>query len=292
MIRYIKQAIKDILQNGFLSSICIIIIALSVFIVSAFGLFFENANDVMKTWEKGVRIMVYLKSGFSEADVAGLKNRILNLYGVDNARFISKKEALSLLKEQMRHQSSLLENLSENPLPDAFEVRMKAESQTGKSIETLASLLETIPSVDDVEYGQRWLGRFSQVFDLFRIAGYAISCLFFMATAFIIANTIRLILYSRREEIEIMRLVGATDAFIKGPIYLEGLLQGAIGGIIGILSLFMVTRFVSTNLIQGFQSVFFHIRFFSAITVLAIVFCSMITGWLGCYLSLRHFLKA
>jgi len=292
MMRYIKQAFKDILQNGFLSTICIIIIALSVFIVSAFGLFFENANDVMKTWEEGVRIMVYLKNGLSGEAVENQKNRISQLYGVASIRFISKKEALSLLKEKMQHQSSLLENLSENPLPDAFEVRMTAESQNSKSIESLAGLLESIPAVDDVEYGQRWLGRFAHVFHIFRIAGYAISCLFFMATAFIIANTIRLILYSRREEIEIMRLVGATDTFIRSPIYIEGLIQGAIGGIIGVLTLFAVSKLVSTNLVQGFQTGFFHIRFFSIPTVCVIILCSMFTGWLGCYLSLRQFLKA
>jgi len=291
MIRYCRQAIKDILQNGFLSTICIIIIALSVFIVSAFGLFFENVNDIMKTWEKGVRIMVYLKKEFSEDALDELKNKIRHLYRVDSVRFISKKEALSLLKGQMRHQSSLLDNLSENPLPDALEVRMTVESQSNQSVETLAKLIQSIPLVDDVEYGQRWFGRFAHVFHLFRLAGYAISCLFFMATAFIVGNTIRLILYSRREEIEIMRLVGATDAFIKGPIYIEGLIQGAIGGIIGILFLFMVSTLVSTKIAQGFQSVFFHIRFFSMTTVLGIVLCSIVTGWLGCFLSLKQFLK-
>jgi cell division transport system permease protein len=245
----------------------------------------------MKTWEKGVRIMVYLKKDLSGETIESLNDRIGHLYGVASVKFVSKKEALSLLKDQMRHQSSLLDNLSENPLPDAFEVRMTRESQTGKSIESLASLLESISQVDDVEYGQRWLGRFAYVFRIFRLAGYAISCLFFMATAFIIANTIRLILYSRREEIEIMRLVGATDGFIKGPIYIEGIIQGAIGGLIGVLSLFTVSRLVSTNLVQGLQSGFFHIRFFSIFTVFAIILCSMITGWLGCYLSLKQFLK-
>jgi cell division transport system permease protein len=292
MIRFSKQAIKDIRQNGFLNTVCIIIISLSVFIVSGFGLFFENINDVMKTWEKGVRIMVYLKKEFSEDALDDLKNKILQLHSVESARFISKKEALSLLKEQMRHQSSLLENLSENPLPDALEVRMTTESQSINTIETTAKLIQSIPLVEDVEYGQQWYGRFVHVFQLFRLAGYGVSCLFFMATAFIIANTIRIILYSRREEIEIMRLVGATNAFIKGPIYIEGLIQGAIGGMIGILFLLGVSALVSSRLAQGFPSVFFHIRFFSITTVLGIVLCSMATGWLGCYLSLRQFLKA
>lgn len=292
MIRYYKIAIKDILQNKFLSIVSIVTIALSIFIVSAFGLFFLNTNDMMRSWQKGVRIMAYLTPESTGTDPSFIKNNILGLYGVASAEFISKADALNLLKEQMKQQSSLLSDLTDNPLPDAFEIRMTAAVQTTENIETLVKQLKAIPSIDDVEYGQRWLGRFAHIFYLFRIAGYAICCLFFMATAFIVANTIRLVLYSRREEVEIMRLVGATDMFIQTPFYIEGLIHGAVGGILGLVVLFVLYLTVSVNVIEGLSSGFFHIRFFPVGIVFTIIIGSMVIGWLGCFLSLRQFLKA
>ncbi len=292
MIHHFIKALQDIIQNRFFNVVSVSTIALSVFIVSASGLFFLNADDMMDQWKKGVRIMVYLKQGTSEGDRLALNNSMLALYGVADTRFIPKEEALELLRKQMEQQASLLSNLSGNPLPDAYEIRMTAGSQNDETIETLANQLESLPPVEDVEYGQRWLGRFAQIFVLFRILGYAISCLFFVATTFIVANTIRLALYARREEVEIMRLVGASDTYIRGPFYIEGLVQGTVGGIIGIAVLFAAFLLLSANLSQGFSSVSIHIRFFSVGTTMLIILGSTIIGWLGCHLSLRQFLRA
>ena len=112
-----------------------------------------------------------------------------------------------------------------------------------------------------------------------------------MAAILIVANTSRLVLYSRREEVEIMRLVGATDRFIKTPFYIEGLLQGAAGGILGLATLFITYVIISTNMDQSLTPGFFTIRFLSAWTFFGIILCSMFVGWLGCYISLKQFLK-
>ena len=191
----------------------------------------------------------------------------------------------------MKRQSSILMNIEENPLPDAFEVRMIASSQRLEDVEILAKQLESIPWVDEVEYGQKWLGRFTNILNLFRLTGYAMGGIFFMAAVFIVANTIRLALYSRREEVEIMRLVGATDSFIKAPFYLEGLIQGALGGIIGLAALFVAFKLISSNIEQGFSSNFFTIRFLSPEIFSSILLGSIFVGWLGCYLSLKQFSK-
>ena len=291
MIFYYKRALQDIIDHRFLNAITIITIAVSILIVSAFSLFFVNANEIINSWKKGIRIMAYLKPGVPEVNIPELKQKIKRINGIQDVRFIPKSKALQLLKKQMKRQSSLFENLKENPLPDAFEIRLIASSQNQDKVEIIATRLESFPQVDEVEYGKRWLGRFTNFFNLFRLTGYAMGGLFFMAAVLIVANTIRLMLYSRREEVEIMRLVGATDRFIKAPFYIQGLIQGTFGGIIGITILFITFMFISSSVDQGFSPGLFTIKFLSPGAFFGIILCSMFVGWIGCYISLNQFLK-
>jgi cell division transport system permease protein len=291
MMIYCKRAIKDILEHRFLSVVTIVTISVSILIASAFTLFFINANAIVNSWKKGIRIMVYLKPNTPEIKVTEIKRNIQEMKGVKDVRFISNKDALQRLKNQMKRQSSLLDNLKENPLPDAFEIQLMESFQNQEKIEKLAARLESLKPVDEVEYGQIWLGRFTNILNLFRLTGFAMGSLFLLATVLIVANTIRLVLYSRQKEVEIMRLVGATDGFIKAPFYIEGLIQGALGGIIGLGALFILFILISSNMGQGLTSSFFTIRFLSWDTFLGIWVCSMFVGWIGCFVSLKQFLK-
>ena len=291
MIHNYKRAIQDIRDHRFLNSVTIITIAISILIVSSFALFFVNANDIINSWKKGIKIMVYLKPDTPEIKISKLISKIQHMDGIRDVRFISKNEAFQELKKQMKRQPSLFENLKENPLPDAFEIRLKISFQNQEKVEILATRLESFPQIDEVEYGQRWLGQFTNFFNLFRLTGYAMGGLFFIATLLIVANTIRLVLYSRRDEVEIMRLVGATDSFIKAPFYIQGLIQGAFGGIIGLAVLFVGFLLLSSSMERGISPGLFAIRFLSTGAFCGIILSSTFVGWIGCYLSLKQFLK-
>jgi len=288
---YFKRAIQDIRQNRFLNLVTIVTIALSILIVSAFVLFLMNTNDLIQSWEKGMRIMVYLEPELPAAAVPDLQKRLGQFRGVGSARFISRDEALEQLRSQMPGQTSLLDNLRENPLPDSFEVSLTAGMQSAERIEALARRIEALPEVAEVEYGQRWIKRISGILQLFRLAGYALGGLFFLAAIFFVANTIRLVLYSRREEVEIMRLVGAEDRFIKMPLYIQGLLQGALGGVIGLTGLLLLFLLISSNVKQSLATGFFQIRFLPPTWLLLILLGGMLVGWLGCFLSLKQHLE-
>ena len=289
---FFKRAIDDIFKNRFLNLVTIVTISLSILITSAFILFFINTSEIINSWKKGLRIIAYLKPDVSSTELAYLKQAIQSLDGVENLRFIAKAEALSQLKIQMQHQASLLENLTENPLPDSIEIRMTATVESWQRIASLAAQIEMLTQVHEVEYGQRWIGRFIHLFNLFRLAGYAMGGLFFMAAIFIVANTIRLVIYSRREEVEIMRLVGATDNFIKVPFYFEGLIQGALGAVVGLGILYLAFFFITANVEQEFLPGIFHLKFIPPAILGEILLGSMLVGWLGCYISLKQFLKA
>lgn len=292
MNRFFRRAIKDILENRFLTVITVATIALSIMIASAFALFFINAGDLMNLWQKGIRMMVYLKPGTSEAGRLDTKFRLQGISGVQNATFISKEEAMAKLKSQMQHHTALLDNLKENPLPDAFEITIEPSARNSTELDFLAERITSLPTVAEVEYGQQWIRRFSNIINLFRLAGYGIGALFFMATVFIVANTIRLVLYSRRDEIEIMRLVGATDRFIKIPFYIQGMIQGGAGTLLGLLVLFVGYFSLSSHFEQSVSGSLITIRFFPPEMCAAIIVGGILVGGLGCLVSLKQFMRA
>ena len=287
-----KRALEDFRNNRLLNIITLLTVSLAILIVSTFILFFINTSEIMSTWKKGLRMMVYLEPGFEASQLAALRSQIQSLSGVKDVRFISKEAALKRLKLQMKRQASLFDNLNKNPLPDAFEIQLTTNSQNREKIEGLATRIEALEAVDEVEYGQRWLGRFTHVFQLFKLSGYTMCGIFFMATVFIVANTIRLVIYSRRDEIEIMRLVGAAEHFIKFPFYFQGLIQGAVGAVIGLTILFGAYWYMASNIEQGAFSGLFNIRFLSPLLAGLIILLSMLIGWFGAYISLKQYLKA
>jgi len=291
MNRPLKRALADIHANGFLNAITVVTIALAILISSAFGLFFINASRLMTLWQQGVRVMVYLQPEFADAAVEDLRSRLEKLPAVGKAVFISKDDGMARLKKQLKHQLSLLSNLKANPLPHAFEVQLRPAVRDWEEVAALAAAIQNLAGVEEVEYGQGWFDRFAAILRLFKLAGFGMCALFFIATVFIVANTTRLVLYSRREEIEIMRLVGASEGFIRMPLYLEGILQGAIGGAAGLAGLLAGHLYLSAQIDPGLLPSRFEVRFFPPALIAAILGGSMLAGWLGSFLSLRQQLK-
>ncbi len=291
MLLYLNKALRDIRENGFLNAITILTIGLCILILGAFAVFILNANRVMNSWESGIRMAAYLKPGVDPARIAEIESGIKLFYGVASVTFIPKDEALKRLRQQMHRQSALFEHIRHNPLPDAFEIKLIPGDTDLDRVEDLARQVEQMSEVADVEYGQRWMGRFSHIFDLFELVGYALGCLFFMASVFFVANTIRLVIYSRRDEIEIMRLVGAEDRFIKMPFYFQGLIQGLLGGLLGIAALFATFLVVTINLEANLSTDLMDIQFLPLNMFAVVIAGSMCVGWLGCFLSLKQFLR-
>lgn len=289
--QFIKRAVDDLKDNVLLNIITFVTIALSVLIIGTFALFMVNAGNIIHSWEKGVRIIVYIKNNVQPVEIDNLKNDIRQMEGVADIKFISKQDGLERLKKQMQGQLSLLENLADNPLPDTLEVWVAPKHKTWKQIEMLAIHIESSHLVEDVEYGQNWMKRFTGFLNLFKVTGGLMGAVFFMAVIFIIANTIRLLFFPKSDEIKIMRLVGATDNFIRAPFYIEGLILGGAGGIAGILALYLAYVLVITNIDLNFVSFYFTIKFLPFTITLAIILFSMLTGWIGCYISLKQLLR-
>lgn len=291
MPRIVKKALSDIRSNRFLNLITIMTISLSILVVSVFMLFFENTSRVLESWNHGGRAMVYFEKDFTVRMLPGVKEQLTALGGIEKMAFIPREEALDRLQQEMGDRTQFFKTLKGNPLPHAMEITMTSFSSF-EQVSDLARRIEALDAVESVEYGQGWLGRFLKLFNLFKMTGYAMCSLFLLIALFITANTVRLAFYSRRTEIEIMRLVGATESFIKTPFYVEGVLQGFLGGALGILILLAGYYTLLSGITQNLGSyVYLDIRFLSLPAMGIILSSSTFLGWFGCYLSLKQILK-
>ena len=292
MIDHLRRAAGDIWDNGFVSAITFVTIGLLVMMVGAFALFLDNTGQIVDSWKKGVRLMAYLAPGIDGESSSAIRDRILKMKNVRKVRFISKEEALESLRQQLKRRDSLLDGLEGNPLPDSFEI----ETSHGDGFETtgfgpaedLALAVEALEGIDEVEYGKQWFGRFSAVFELFRFLGFAMGGIFVLAAVLIVANTIRLVIYTRREELRIMRLVGACDEFIKYPFFFQAMMLAAAGALAGLAGLYAGYAYGAATMEAGFSIV--EVRFLSWRACATIVGASMFLGWSGCYLALRQYL--
>ena len=288
----VRRVQKNFSTNPYLHLATAATIAFSLLIIGIFAILYVNINDLIRSWQEKIRVVAYLNNDVSEEQIEPLRQSLAKLTGVEQVVYVSKDEALARLKKQMKHRISLLEGLRENPLPGSFEIQLAQGYQTWQHVDALSDQLKVFPEIDEVESAEAWLHRFSGFIGFFKLASLVIGALIFATTVFVCANTIRLTLFSKRQEIEIMRLVGATDAFVKTPFYIQNLLESLLGGLLALSLLFCSYKlFIARVQAPGALLSACDIRFLSLAGCAILLLIGMLMGWFGSFLSLRHFLR-
>jgi len=193
---------------------------------------------------------IYLDDGIEREGVKRIESILKNLPGVEIKGFTSKEKAMEVLMKGLGAQTGLIDGLMKNPLPASFEIVFKDVSATHMDPKKTKAHLESIEGVDEVQYSEQWLERFEGLLYMLKVVGVFIGGFLCLAVLFITTNTIKLTIYSRREEIEILKLVGATDWFVKTPFLIEGAVQGIFGGLIALLTLFLAYSLFSLERID------------------------------------------
>ena len=292
------KAIDSIKGNPFVNVVTIGVIAVSFLILSGFIALFGNLKSLLAEWEQRVQIEVYLKDGLPGTQIKDLQDSIASFEGVEEVRYISKDDAIKRFADEMPAIAGLVDDLDENPLPSSIRVILDDRHREFVKVESLALSLGGMQGVDDVVYGQEWLEKFSGFISLLKLSGLILGLFLLLTTTFIISNTIRLALYARKEELEIMKLLGATNFFMKTPFLIEGLLQGLVGAAASLVSLyavysFFVAKLASTSSLSIFSlsSGSFQLSFLSLETMFYLLICGMALGLFGSFVSLGRFLK-
>jgi cell division transport system permease protein len=255
-----------------------------------FMLFFTNVDRWLSEWgQSSISMSVYLEDGFDPERREAIKEMLAEIQGVQIRGFISKEKALMQLREALGGQSGLLDGLSGNPLPASFELLIRDLGGQENVAEKLKQRLENEVGIQEVQYNQQWQERAEGFLYFLRIGGVVIGGFLCLATLFIITNTIKLTIYSRRNEIEILKIVGATDWFVKTPFLMEGAIQGIIGGVLSVGCIFLLHSLFSLKKIYLFGLPVMNIVFLPWSSVCLIIFMGLMLGFVGGFIAIGRF---
>jgi len=283
-IRYIiDESMLMLKRRRGANIISIIIMGLSLLILVIFLLVTINIAGVISQASEELRVYVYLDDGVPKGISRDIQFRLLGMKGVEEVIYISRQEALSSFSQTLGEDSDILEALEKNPLPDAYRVKVKSDYIKGEFFEGVAQQVEEWEGVEEVRYGRRWFERGEKLVKGFYLTDLFLGLIIFLSGVFVISNTVRLTILHRQRAIDVMKLVGATNAYIQVPFVIEGALQGIVASLLA-TGLLAVLYVFTSRYIAGIS--FLRIE---AILVF-VTFCALL-GALGSYTAMRRFLK-
>ncbi|HXV85202.1 MAG TPA: permease-like cell division protein FtsX [Gemmatimonadales bacterium] len=227
----LREALASFRRSPLLSALSVTTIAFALFVVGLFGLVALNLRAALTAVEERVEIVLYLRRG-TPVEAATLAMSDIEAFPeVQSAAYVSEDEALRRARRELTEFQGVLGDLQSNPLPASLEIRLKPGFRSSTHVNAVAERLRGFRFAEDVRFGRDWIEKLDRLRDVAAVVGLAVGSAFAVASVIIIGTTIRMGVLHRAREISIMRLVGATDGFVRRPFLLEGALKGALGGI-------------------------------------------------------------
>jgi len=238
-------------------------------------------------------IVLFLDKNLPEKDIETLEEKVKNSTLVIKTQFISSNQALEKFQEKFPDLQAIIENLEINPFPPSFEITLKEESISSDKTSNFINNMKNTPGVEDVQFNKDWIERMESLSKLVKTVGFFLGGILVLASFFIISNIIKLNVFARQNEIEILRLSGATNSFIRIPFLLEGIILGMIGGILSFILLLLLIEifplYLGSSL--GVLGDIIKFRYLSFSQVIALLAAGAVIGFLGSLSSLSRFLK-
>lgn len=292
LIWFVVQAARSVRASPVVQLVAVSTIAVALLVPGAVGVLLVNLDHVVDRWRVDVDLVAF--PDVPDDALPGLVARIEALPRVLSTRGLDRDAALADLRTAFPDDAPLLEGIDRSLLPAVIEVRLEPEDRTPEGRAAVAGLLSAMPglsTVDAVDDGADLIARLEQVRTAARAGGLVMAILAVLSVIFVISNTIRLTLFARRDELEIMQLVGATDGFIRAPCYLEGAFQGVAGAALAIVGLLLLVEAVPPEALSGLLDDTHELAFLPMGLLVTGVLGAALVGVLASHLATGRYLR-
>ena len=279
----VREALLAFRRAPLLSALSVTTIAFSLFVLGLFGLVAVNLRQALRGVAERVEIVAYLLPGTPIETITTGEQDIEAFPEVASADYVSEDSALARARRELVEFRDLLRELESNPLPASIEVKLKPGYQDAGHVNAVADRLRGFTFVNDVRYGRDWVEKLDRLRGLAAAVGLVVGAAFAVVAVIIIGTTIRMAVLQRSREIAIMRLVGATDGFIRRPFLLQGALKGLLGGLVAVGLSYTAYVLINRFLISA--------SFFNGLQAVAIVGFGTVIGLMGSLLSVGRHLR-
>jgi cell division transport system permease protein len=280
----VRETLLAFRRAPLLSALSITTIAFSLFVFGLFGLVTVNIQRVIGTVAERVEVVAYLRRTAPLETITVAMSDIQAFPEVERVSYVTEATALARARGELPEFQDIFQDLESNPLPASIEVRLKPELRDARHAATVAERLKSFDFVDDVRYGSDWVAKLDHLRNIAGVVGLAVGAAFALVAIIIIGTTIRMAVLHRGPEIAIMRLVGATDGFIRRPFLLEGLTKGLLGGAVALGLCYGAYALVNASLLRA--------DFFTTGQALAGVGAGGLLGLVGSLVSIGRHLRS
>lgn len=289
LVYFFKEGLHNIFVNGFMSFAAVSVMAACLLITGSFTLVAYNIGVMIEELESQNEIAVYIEDTLSREEAVSLEAQIKKIENIATVEFVPKEEAFENYLKELGDDAYIIEDLREdNPLRDGYKITMKDISLHAQTVEKIGEIAGVGDTVSRKDISDKLL----QIKSVVNAVSATLVALLGAVSLFIISNTVKLALFYRREEIAIMKMVGATNTFIRMPFVVEGITLGLLGGVIAYGAQYFVYRYITNGLIAG-ASFLEVVPFaaFSTTLLLTMLAAGVVIGLVGSVLTIQKFLK-
>ncbi|CAM2918478.1 permease-like cell division protein FtsX [Legionella worsleiensis] len=267
----------------------VIVIAIALALPALFWVFTDNLGNLTISWQRGGHISLYLQPALTQTEQTQLLEKIRNTEGVGQASLTSSKEGLAELTQQ-EGMHDIMRYLPENPLPAVIKIVPALVIDSPAKLDLLSRQFKAFPEVEQVKLDMEWINRLHAILIFVGYLAKALMALLALAVVIVIGNTLRLALSNRQEEIQILKLIGATDAFILRPFLYSGIWYGMAGAVCAVflVNIFILSLGVVVNQLAVAYQMHYPLTLLTMRQILLLVFFAIILGWLGALLSVKR----